>query len=172
MKETHRRREDHTLARLKIAITHELVVSKVSCQLAMRRKNQLLAIRKAKQSMNKIASKVKLEVKKARVTRKCSSREEDHRELQKSQRKTNKNTKLYTNLSLFSDQFLLAGPDAVFIGPERTLQKTNRWQKSGTQRPRFCGNLAGNCGTFVAVGSQIFVTSLLRGCYPRGLLEF
>ena len=41
---------------------------------------------------------------------KVSREEEDHRELQKSQRKTNKNTKLYTNLSLFSDQSFFAGP--------------------------------------------------------------
>ena len=31
--------------------------------------------------------------------------------------KLTKNTKLYTNLSLFSDQSLLAGPGEVFIGP-------------------------------------------------------
>ena len=49
----------------------------------------------------------------------------------------NKITKLYTNLSLFSVQFLLAGPNAVFIGTERTLQKTNRWPKSGIDWPRF-----------------------------------
>ena len=56
--------------------------------------------------MNKIASKVKLEVKKARVTRKCSSREEENGSILASQVVTPWCTQAFSLLQLSFAEFL------------------------------------------------------------------
>ena len=57
------------------------------------------------------------------------SREKKIIESYKNPREKLKNTKLYTNLSLFSDQFLLAGEGGVFIAWERTFESQVCWRK-------------------------------------------